>query len=803
VKDAWRLSYEGYDPAGEGLREALCTLGNGYFATRGCAPECDADAIHYPGTYVAGLYNRLTSTVRGREVSNEDLVNLPNWLPVRFRIEDGDWFSPDTVRLLEYRQVLELYEGVWRRELRFDDGAGRMTRVRVLRFVSMSIPHLAGQRLEIEPENWSGAVEVSSELDGRVANDGVARYRGLSNRHLAPVAEAFPEEATQFLKTRTSQSGVEIAVGALTQLFMDGDPLRLKRRNDATSGRTRQRCRVNLEQGRCLTVDKTVALYTSLDRAISECGEAACLELRRMPPLDELLAAHRRRWRQLWDRFGLEVEWSPVGGVESATMILRLHIFHLLQTVSKHTLYADAGVPARGLHGEAYRGHVFWDELFILPVFNLRMPELTRTLLMYRYHRLPAARAAAREAGYRGAMFPWQSASDGREQTQTLHLNPKSGEWIPDRSRLQRHVSLAIAYNVWDYFEASRDLEFLINYGAELFLEIAAFWSSKAAYDTETGRYDIHGVMGPDEYHDGYPDRDEGGVSNNTYTNVMASWTLQKALHLLFLLPRTRELELCERLGFDEDELQRWDEVSKKLRIVFHADGIPSQFQGYEQLEEFDWEGYRERYGDIRRLDRILDAEGKTPNRYKVSKQPDVLMLFYLLPVADVRHLFAHLGYELDGQTVDRTIDYYLKRTSDGSTLSQVAHAHLLAQQQPRDSWRLFVEALHSDVNDVQGGTTQEGIHLGAMAGTVDLMQSAYVGMRARPDALHLDPDLPEPLTCIRLNTHYRGHYLSLEIREDRLLVTADESDLPPMQLVVRGHRVHLGAGEHREFKLS
>jgi len=802
MSDGWRLCYRGYDPDGEGLREALCTLGNGYFATRGCAPECGADDTHYPGTYIAGLYNRLASTVRDREVVNEDLVNVPNWLPLRFRVAGGDWFSPDTARLIEYAQELDLYAGVWRRELSFDDGAGRITRMRTERFVSMAIPHLAGQWTEIQAENWSGELEVSSELDGGVTNDGVPRYRGLSKRHLEPVIESFPEEDLQFVKTRTSQSGIQIAVGALTRFFRDGEPMTVERRNRATPGRTEQRCAMELRQGRRLRVDKTVALYTSRDHAISECGEAACVELRRVAPLKDLLDAHSRRWRQLWQRFGLDVEWAPVDGVERATMILRLHVFQLLQTVSPHSLYVDAGVPARGLHGEAYRGHVFWDELFILPVFNLRMPELTRTLLMYRFRRLPAARAAAREAGRRGAMFPWQSASDGREQTQVLHLNPKSGQWIPDRSRLQRHVGIAIAYNVWNYYEASQDLEFLINYGAELFLEIAAFWGSMAEYDPKEDRYHIHGVMGPDEYHDGYPDREEGGLSNNTYTNVMAAWTLQKALALLYMLPESRESELCERLDLDADTLEHWDKVSRKLKIAFHADGIPSQFEGYERLEEFDWAGYRETYGDIRRLDRILNAEGDTPNRYKVSKQPDLLMLFYLLPVSEVRHMFAHLGYPLEPETVRRTVDYYLRRTSDGSTLSQVAHAHLLAQQQPRDSWNLFVEALCSDIDDVQGGTTQEGIHLGAMAGTVNLMQSTYVGMQARVDGLYLAPDVPEPLTCLRLNIHYRGHYLRLEIHEHRLLVSVDESDLPPFQLVVCGRAQQVGAGDRREFDL-
>ena len=187
-------------------------------------------------------------------------------------------------------------------------------------------------------------------------------------------------------------------------------------------------------------------------------------------------------------------------------MLLRLNMFHLLQAVSLHSIGLDIGVPARGWTGEAYQGHVFWDELFIFPFFNHRMPEITRSLLMYRYRRLDEARAAARRAGYQGAMFPWQSGSNGEEVTQAQNLNPRSGRWVPDNSYLQRHVGSAIAYNVWQYFQVTRDLEFLEFYGAELILEIARFWASIARLNDARGRYEIHGVMGPDEFHDAYPD---------------------------------------------------------------------------------------------------------------------------------------------------------------------------------------------------------------------------------------------------------------------------------------------------------
>ena len=217
--------------------------------------------------------------------------------------------------------------------------------------------------------------------------------------------------------------------------------------------------------------------------------------------------------------------------------LLRLHICHMLQVCSHHTADLDAGVPARGLNGEAYRGHVFWDELYVYPFLNFRMPEVTRGLLMYRYRRLDEARAAAREAGFRGAMFPWQSGSEGKEETQRVHLNPLSGRWEPDLSRNQRHVNAAIFYNIWHYFQATQDLAFLRDYGAEMMLEIARFWASIAHFNPDRGRYEIHGVMGPDEFHEKYPGASVGGLRNNAYTNVMVAWLCELAQEVLRCCP--------------------------------------------------------------------------------------------------------------------------------------------------------------------------------------------------------------------------------------------------------------------------
>ncbi|SEE71551.1 glycoside hydrolase family 65 protein [Streptomyces sp. KS_5] len=791
----WVWEYEGYDPAQESLRESLCTLGNGRFATRGAAPECDADGIHYPGTYAAGCYNRLTSDVAGHQVENEDMVNLPNWLPLRFRILGeggcGPWLTPETAAVLDHRLSLRLSSGLLERRTRYEDRGGRRLTVRQQRVVHMTDPHLAVLRSELTAENWTGELEVEAALDGTVTNSGVARYGRLNGHHLTHVHTGSAAQDTVWLRCRTSTSDIRVGMAARTSASDGQQP-----EPGLEERRAAQWFRFSLAPGRTVTVDKIVALHTSRDPAISDPLQAAVDRVRDAPGFDDLLETHLTAWDQLWRRAELEVPGE--GG-----RILRLHLFHVLQTLSPHTADLDVGVPARGLHGEAYRGHVFWDELFVLPYLNLHFPEVSRALLSYRHRRLEQARSAARGTGRAGAMYPWQSGSDGREETQELHLNPRSGRWLPDHSRLQHHVGSAIAHNVWQYCEASGDTEFLHTKGAEMLLEIARFWAESATYDETMRRYRIRGVVGPDEYHDGYPGADRPGLDDNAYTNVTAAWVLSRAIDLMTTLPEPRRRELSERTGFDGGELELWEDVSRSLYVPFH-DGVISQFEGYGELAELDWEAYAKRYGDIRRLDRILEAEGDTVNRYKASKQADVLMLGYLFPPAILRALFARLGHTLDDDVWRRTVDYYLGRTSHGSTLSGLVHGWVLARVRRAEAWTFVQEALKGDIADLQGGTTGEGIHLGAMAGTLDVVQRGLTGLETRGGALWLDPVPMPELAEYGFALRYRGHWgVRLRIRPGRLHIDVPASDRSPITVELPDRAVSVTPGESCELGLT
>lgn len=787
-QDGWALVYDRFDPAQEATREALCTLGNGYWATRGAVLGSTADGVHYPGTYLAGIYNRLGTVLEGRTVETEHLVNAPDWTYLTVRCADGAVLHPGGREMVSHRQELDIRTGVLTRITRYRDSVGRVLQITSRQFQSLTEPHLAALEVTVDSDNWSGALVVESAVNAAVANRNVTADHALDHHHLVPVATTQIASDTVLAEVSTSQSLVRIATAVRTRVR--ATEAVSHRRPVLDSAYAGHILTVHLAPGTPVTVEKIAAVATSRDAAISTAALAAEDRIARAPLFADLLDAHTLAWQQLWDRFGIELRAAP-----QQSLALNLHIFHVLQTVAAAGPDLDAGLPARGLHGEGYRGHIFWDEMFVYPMLSLRRPELTRSFLLYRYRRLDSARAAARAEGLDGAMFPWQSGSDGREETPTQLFNVRNGRWMPDNSRRQRHVGLAVAYSVWQYYQATADLGFLIDYGAEILVEVARLFSSMAVYDPADDRFDICGVMGPDEYHDGYPDAPGTGLRNNAYTNVLAAWVLARAEEAVTRLACHDCDPLWRRLRLGAQEPARWERLSRRLRIPFH-DGVISQFEGYDALLEFDWDAYRGRYGNIGRLDLILQAEGDSTNRYRLSKQADVLMLFYLFSAEELRALFARLGYELPAEMIPRTVAYYLARTSHGSTLSRLAHGWVLARTDRAPSWTLFIQALEADLADTQGGTTREGVHIGAMAGTADMVMRCYGGVETRQDALWLHPVLPAELTAASFRLSYRGQPMSIELTQHRARIVLYPCSAAPVRLCVEGIEKTLAAGE-------
>jgi trehalose/maltose hydrolase-like predicted phosphorylase len=783
---SWTIAFDGYTLSEEGPRETILALGNGMFVTRAALPGVTQANGHYPGTYRAGCYNRVPNLIAGACDHTESLVNLPNWLPVLFRFDGGPWLHFDELKVSEYRHWLDLRKGTMHRSCLLEDAHGRLLRFNELRLVSMASPHLAALRIELTLLNSDAELELSSALDGNVDNTNVRRFLDYERQHLeAPHCETFAQGAS-LLSMRTTHTRSALTFAMRTSVDGSQAGIKVLQRNERCIEHIVRR---QLEAGKTITIEKVVALYTSLDARANDTQRRAAAAVNACRGIDHMRREHEAAWERLWSCVAIEVEDRRLAGA------IRLHAFHILQTVSPNSVESDIGIPARGWHGEGYHGHIFWDELFVIPFLVMRFPELARIPLLYRYRRLQAARAAARDSGFHGAMYPWRSAIDGREVTPLHQKNLLNGEWMRDHTRLQRHIGCAIVFNVWQYVSATGDIAFLADYGAEMVLEIARFWASLAQFNPQTGRYEIKEVIGPDEYHNAYPHASSPGMDNNAYTNIMAVWTLCRALDVLAYLPEDRRQGLRADLCLTDEETTQWADITCKMYMPFHGENILSQFDGFNDLPEFDLAMLPPALAH-KRIDWALGAIGQRSDDYQITKQADALTVFYLLPEQEVCKLLARLGYHFGYADLRRTARYYLSRSAHRSSLSRIVYAGALAKTDPEHSWRLYEEALTTDLSPMQGESLAEGVHLGAMGGTLDILQRRYLGISPDIDGLRIDPALPVAIGKVALALCYRGCQLEFATEGSSVRVRSKPENQSKINLLLHGKGHQLCPGE-------
>lgn len=795
-KDNWSITYYDYVPEKEKTRETLLTVGNGYFGTRGAMEETDVGNHNYPGTYIAGLYNRLISKVDDRDVENEDFVNCPNWLKVQFNLNFDSPVDINQIKILEIERKLDLKTGLFSRMMILSDENGRQTKIVSRRFASMDNPHLAAMTYEITPLNYSAHFTFQTGINGAIINDGVVRYRQLNQQHLKPVKTGTSGKVAHLL-VETTQSAIKIAEAFKLNVSLNGINVNPDSFYVENPGEIYSRFTLEAKENQPIKIEKIVSVYTSMSWDCNDPLKKAIGLAKETQDFKTILLNSTRKWEEIWNKMDIKIE-----GDRLAQKLLRLHLYHLVTSLSPHNATIDASITARGLHGEAYRGHIFWDELFILPLYNIHFPEVSKAALMYRYIRLGAARKYAKEYGYKGAMFPWQSGSDGREETQVVHLNPITGKWGDDYSSLQRHVSLAIAYNIWQYFHVTEDTDFMAKYGAEMFLEICRFWASKSKLNPATGRYEIKNVMGPDEFHEKYPGSEEGGLKDNTYTNLMVVWVFARAFELLEKLG-TDKIHVLEKIHLSENELSHWKDISKKINIVISND-ILAQYDGYFELKELDWDYYKKKYGNIYRMDRLLKADSKEADEFKVAKQADTLQTFYNLDEKDVTVMLKNLGYKLPVNYLAKNLEYYLQRTSHGSTLSRVVHAQLANMINDKKlSWELYLDALTSDYSDIQGGTTGEGIHAGVMAGTILIALQSFAGLNLKKEVVEFNPHLPEHWRSIGFNFSFKNVHYQCIVSKDSIHLKQSNTQNKEVVVFINGNSVSIKPNSEIEINLK
>jgi HAD superfamily hydrolase (TIGR01509 family) len=793
--ESWTLTYYDYinEKGEESKREALCTIGNGYLGTRGVIEEFNSNLSSYPGTYIAGVYNKLESNINNRLVKNEDLVNCPNWQFITFKVDNGNYFLSNQQIPTKLERKLNLRNGLLTKEMEVIEKESKRTYIISHRFASMSNCHILAMQYELTPMNYSGTVSLKTSLDGTIINSGVDRYKQLNSKHLIPVTQK-SEGNTNFILVETSQSNIQIVLASKLIVTQKGKQREIKKwKNHVEKGKIAIEITLDVTENIPVRIEKFVTIYTSKDPDIpkrTSLIDKAKSTVEKLENFDKLVKDSSDIWKNIWDKIDIKIE-----GDRLVQKLIRLHMYHLFVSASPHNEKLDVGIPARGLHGEGYRGHIFWDTLFIFPFYNLNFPQITKSALVYRYNRLEKAKKNAEMYNLKGAMFPWQSGSTGEEETQTVHLNPESGDWDPDYSSLQRHVSLAVAYNILNYYWATLDHPFLEKYGLEILIEISKFWSSKAQID-KLDRYDISEVMGPDEFHEKLPNNKLGGLTNNFYTNIMVAWLYDQIEYLLKDFDEEVKISIFSKTRTSKEDVNHWKEIKRNLNINISDKGIIEQFKGYFELKEVRWNDYRKKYINIGRMDRILRSEGKSPDEYKVSKQADTLMVFFLLSVHEIRQLLSLMGYKTSNDFLQRNFDYYIERTSHGSTLSKVVHSHILNLiGRKEESYNFFYDAIKSDFVDIQGGTTGEGIHTGLMASTVTQTIVNFVGINFKSGMITINPNLPSHWRSIQFSFTYQKIRYSINISKRKIEIQLHKKKSKEIEIMIKNKKYIIKSG--------
>jgi kojibiose phosphorylase len=719
----WSVSEAEFHPEKINHSETIFTIGNGYLGTRGAFEEHFLNENR--STFLHGVFDDVP-------VVFTELANAPDWTEMEIFL-NGERFSLENGKILAYERRLDLKTATLSRSVRWESPKGHISHLVFERFASLADIHLCGVRVSITAENYQGSIEIRSGLNGNADNLGFLHWNWIGQ-------SAAKNSATLLCRTRSS--AIDLCIG-LTQTL-------------TASGRTGRSfawdvhnhpsvvSKISIEKGETVTATKWVTLATSRDgkKALAQTQRS----VRKLSALhwEEAYQAHCAAWENEWNHCDVVIE-----GDDEAQLAVRFNIFQLLIAAPRSDERVNIG--AKTLSGYGYRGHAFWDtEIFMLPFFTYTRPEIARNLLSYRWHNLPGARAKASANGFSGAQYPWESAATGEEVTPTWVPDPKDHTqliriWTGD---IEIHISADVSFAIWQYWKASGDDEFFAKRGAEVILDTARFWAARAEWVEELQRYEISDIIGPDEYHD--------HVDNNLYTNALARWNLQSALDTLPWLEAHAPAELRrlkKTLQIDAAELKKWQHVIDHLYLPYNEKTrLIEQFEGYFARKDVDLAAMEPRSESIQSL---FGIEGVAATQ--VLKQPDVLMLMYLLP-----DLY-------DQATLEANYRYYTPRTDHtfGSSLGPSIQAIMACRVGDITAYEHFMRAARADLFDVRNNAG-DGIHGASAGGLWQAVVFGFAGLRysVEDQQWHTHPALPKSWKRVTFKMMIHGKELSFDVHQ-------------------------------------
>ena len=743
----WILQHEGYNVMTENAVESRFAFGNGFLGMRAARSISRGPTwtswlkyirwASWPRCYVAGLF----------DIPNTDppvpaLVPVADWSRIQLYLDGKPLLGREGKALVALR-TLDMRRGLLASAWTHCTPAGITTAGREILLLSLA-DRAIGLQLQRFTLDRSG-VEVRAEANFALAGLGMD-------------PELLEEDLGAW---RTEGTAKGVAMTGHAALKLDGEflgaerpfPLRWVWRWRSVAGQVAEFSRlIAVARADTREQEPAPAARKSLERSMS-IGWRGVLE------------AHEAAWEAHWTAGDVTIE-----GDDELQRAVRFAVYHLTSAANPDDEHVSIG--ARGLTGDAYFGHVFWDtEIYLLPFYITTWPEAARALLMYRYHTLPGARAKAVHFGYKGALYAWESADTGEETTPETVLDDEGKPVEVRTGKMEHHISADVAYAVWHYWRASGDDAFLLNAGAEILLETARFWASRAVAESD-GKRHIRHVIGTDEYHE--------DVDDNAFTNVMARWNIARALETMEKLRACwpeRAIALQERLALDEAELTDWWNAVSRIPTGFDpVNGLYEQFAGFHRLEPIDLSAYAHHTVP---MDVVLGRE--RTQRSQIVKQADVVALIALLPG------------EFPGATAETNFRHYEPRCGHGSSLSAAMHALVAARLgNPDMALHYLREAAALDLDP--DPNTAGGVRIAGLGGIWQTVVLGFGGVDLGGEMLGIDPRLPPQWRALSFRACWRGRCVAVRLTAGSVEVTLVAGESMEISMAGTQQRLNLGS---------
>lgn len=730
----WNVTENAFELEHNYRDETIFSLGNGYIGTRGTMEESEnfGDGMGMEGTFLNGFYEsepiRYGEFNYGFPSKSQTMLNVPNAKIINLEI-DGESFNMLSGKTENYKRTLCLDKGILERSQRWTSKSGKVLDIVVKRLVSFVEKHLMAISYQVTPVNFSGVMDFVSTLDGDVINhtaqtNPLIDY-GPYEASLIPVSSAAKNETLK-LVMQVKNNRFYLCTAARNVLSVPAEIW-----EEAGEKRASVRYTVEAHQGEAVTLTKYIAYASDeLDCSQTERTTEKTLDHAVQLGFSAIEAAQTLYLKSFWNHADVEIV-----GDDAVQQGIRFNLFHVLQSTGRD---GSTGVGAKGLSGEGYEGHYFWDtEMYVNPLYTHTIPEYSKKLLEFRYRTLDAARAHARELGHpKGALYPWRTIN-GREASAYYPLGSA-----------QYHINGDVAYAVNQYVRVSGDEDFMSEMGAEILCETARVWADVGHFSPyKGGKYVINCVTGPDEYN--------AIVDNNFYTNLMARENLRSALYWLNHLKERPEAlrALTEKIDLLPEETLLWKEIADKMYLGFDEKlGIFPQDDTF--LQKKPWKN--EAIPPEKRSLLYVNYHPLFVFRHQMCKQADTLLGMLLN-----EHQFSK-------EELQRNYDFYSKVTLHHSSLSKCIFGVIECRLKKYDAaYTSFMKSVRADLDDPNNNVYM-GIHIANMAGTWMTIVNGFAGMSTTDGTLRFKPYLPHGWKSYRFRITYRGSLLQVYVCEGR-----------------------------------